>query len=291
MNNIECIINNRSYNIAIDKYKIIYGESCENKFSIYKSIKYYFNKLIPSEWGKENNNKTTIKLNDRYIDIKDTLFFEIGYDWDYSSDAKLTTKSLILKYLEYTLEGIEYEDSFNTVKELLYSLVNFELEDRVTINYDQISLGIENEDFNYKSLIKLLSPMLIKEKLDANSLDLTYEESIILQIKLINKIGILSKKNLIVLANIPEITKKILQELENLSNDINILSFSNNYLSDIPIENIILTDFGWLDVANEESIYDYIINSPFTYSIEVFKSKLIEAFNNCSLKKIFYKNK
>ena len=101
----------------------------------------------------------------------------------------------------------------------------------------------------------------------------------------------MSKKNVLVLAYIPEITENILNELENLTEDINLLSFSNNYNSKIPIENFIISDFGWLDIGNEESIYDYIINSPFTYSIEVFKSKLIEVLNNCSLKKLFYKNK
>ncbi|MBR3891406.1 MAG: hypothetical protein IKJ30_04990 [Bacilli bacterium] len=289
MNNIECIINNRSYNIAIDKYKIIYGNNFDSKFNVYKCIKYYFNKLSPSDYGKENNNKALVKFNDRYLDIKDTLFFEMGYEYDYSGDAKLTTKSLILKYLEYALEGIEYEDTFNTVKELLYALINFELEDRVSINHENVNLSVENEDFNYKSLIKLLVPILTKDNLEINSLDIGYEESIILQIKLINKISIMSKKNIIVIANIPEMTNKVIDEINLLGEDVNMIIFSNSYNDNIPIESLILTDFGWLDLGSEEQVFEYIINSPFTSTVEAFTNKLEEALKSCKLKKILYK--
>ena len=289
MNNIECIINNRSYNIAIDKYKVIYGDNFDSKFNVYKCIKYYFNKLSPSDYGKENNNKALVKINDRYVDIKDALFFEIGYEYDYTNDAKLTTKSLILKYLEYALEGIEYEDTFNTVKELLYSLINFELEDRVSIGHDNFNLSVANEDFNYKSLIKLLVPILHKDNLEINSLDISYEESIMLQIELINRISKMSKKNAIVIANIPELTEKIIAEISLLGEDINMIIFSNIYNDNIAIENLILSDFGWLDLGNEDQIFEYILNSPFTSTIESFKSKLEEALKSCNLKKILYK--
>ena len=213
----------------------------------------------------------------------------MGYEYDYSGDAKLTTKSLILKYLEYALEGIEYEDTFNTVKELLYALINFELEDRVSINHENVNLSVENEDFNYKSLIKLLVPILTKDNLEINSLDIGYEESIILQIKLINKISIMSKKNIIVIANIPEMTNKVIDEINLLGEDVNMIIFSNSYNDNIPIESLILTDFGWLDLGSEEQVFEYIINSPFTSTVEAFTNKLEEALKSCKLKKILYK--
>ena len=138
-------------------------------------------------------------------------------------------------------------------------------------------------------IIKLLVPILHKDNLEINSLDISYEESIMLQIELINRISKMSKKNAIVIANIPELTEKIIAEISLLGEDINMIIFSNIYNDNIAIENLILSDFGWLDLGNEDQIFEYILNSPFTSTIESFKSKLEEALKSCNLKKILYK--
>ena len=115
------------------------------------------------------------------------------------------------------MEGIEYDDSFNTIKELLYSLINYEIKERVEMEIKNLTFTTQSDDFNMKSLIKFILPFLFKEELEVNNLDLSYEELIILQLKIINKISHNSNKPIFVISNIPCITKEILEELNILN--------------------------------------------------------------------------
>ena len=96
INKIKCIINNKCYEIVLETYKILFGNNYYESYEVYKSIKNYFNKTPYSENYKENNIKNTLQLNEIHIDVRNTLFFEIGMDFDFIADAKLGTKSLLL---------------------------------------------------------------------------------------------------------------------------------------------------------------------------------------------------
>ena len=291
MRKLECVINNKLYEIVLDKYKILYGDDLESQYNIVKSFKSFFNKITYSEYTKENNFKMHIKLNERFVDVRSSLFFEVNYDYDFINDAKLGTKSLILKYYEHMLEGIEYDDSFNTIKELLNSFINLEMKDKIKQDINKLSLLTKCDDFNFKTLIKLLVPSLIKDLYDANNTDLSYEEVILFQLKLINSIALKSKKKVFVICNIPLITKNILAELEKTNEQIILLSISNKFPLDINIDNIIFTDLNWLDFNNENTLIDFLMNCPFTYDVENLKQKILNELNCCNLKNKILLNK
>lgn len=291
MNKLEFLINNQNYTVIIDKYKILYGSNYLKKFEIYKCLKSYFSKVPFSEYSKENNNKLYIKINDTYVDSKSMLFFEIGPEYDFISDSKLGTKSILLKYLELSLEGIEYEDNFNTIKELLHSLITFELDERLSFNNDDLLFYTQCDDFNFKSLVKFILPTLSKSGMEINNIDLNYEESIVFQLKLINRISIKSKKDVFCYANISNITPLILKTLNDLNKNVNIIIDCNYIDSDIDLNNAIFIDLNWLDFLNEDSYVDYMMDSPYTYDIESLKSKIKETIYYCDLKKSLYKLK
>lgn len=291
MKKLECVINNKLYEIVLDKYKILYGNDLESQYNIVKCFKSFFNKITYSEYTKENNLKIYIKLNESFIDVRSSLFFEVNYDYDFINDSKLGTKSLILKYYEHMLEGIEYDDSFYTIKELLNSFVNLEMKDRVKQDINKLTLLTTCDDFNFKTLIKLLVPSLIKDLYDVNNTDLSYEEVILFQLKLINSIALKSKKKVFVICNIPLITKNILAELEKTNEQIILLSISNKFPIDIKIDNIIFTDLNWLDFNNENILIDFLMNCPFTYDVESLKQRIINELNCYNLKNKILLNK
>lgn len=291
MNKLECVINNKLYEIVLDKYKILYGDDLESQYNIVKCFKSFFNKITYSEYTKENNLKLHIKLNESLVDVRSSLFFEVNYDYDFMNDSKLGTKSLILKYYEHMLEGIEYDDSFNTIKELLNSFINLEMKDRIKLDINKMSLLTTCDDFNFKSLIKLLVPSLLKDLYDANNTDLSYEEVILFQLKLINSMALRSKKKIFIICNIPLITKNIKNELESLNEQVVLITLSNRFPLDMKIENIIFTDLNWLDFDNENTLIDFLMNCPFTYDVESLKKRIINELNCYNLKNKILLNK
>ena len=289
MNKIECTINNKKYEIVLENFKILFGSNYNETYEVYKCLKTFFNKIPYSEFHKENNIRNSILLNDNFIDVRNSLFFEVNIDFDFILDAKLGTKSLILKYLENTLEGIEYHESFNTIKELLYSFINYEIKDQVVLEFNDLNFLTECDDFNMKSLIKYIIPILLKNDLEINNLDLTYQELIVFQIKLINRIAEKCKKNVFIAANIPCITQNILKELNLLNKNIYFIILSNHFNCEIDINNVIFTDLRWLDFSNETTLIDYMMDMPFHYDINELKTKIKESLNYYNFKKILFK--
>lgn len=291
MNKIEIIYNNHNYSFIIDKYKILYGNNFRDKFNIIKCLKQYFNKYQYSEYGQENLNRTNIRIDEHNVDIKNTFFYEMTCNYDLNNDQKLLTKSLILKYLEFQLDKIEYEEEFITIKSLLEDFVSLTLKDIIDINIDDnVNFELRLGELNYKTLIKLIEPILLKESFEINNYDLSYEESYIIQIKLLEKIAKKIDKKVFVVADIPLLTDKILNHLESLEN-IYMIIFSNTYNSISKIENYLLVDFDMLDLMDNEVISDYIMNLPWHTTIEQLKDKFKENMKNFELKHLIYNKK
>lgn len=288
MNKIDITYNKFNYSFILDKYKVIYGENFRDKFNIIKCFKHYLSKNNYSDYSNEYLNRTNIKIDEHLIDVKNTFFYEISYNFDLSNDQKLTTKSLTLKYLELYLDMIEYNDEFTTIKTLLEDFISLTLKDLIDIKIDSsIDFELQLSDFNYKSIIKLVEPLILKDSLEINNYDLTYEETIILQLKILEKISLKLDKKIIILADIPLLTSNIISTLNNLSNAHTII-FSNTYNELINIENYLLTDFNMLDLMNEEQIQEFIMELPWHTTSEQLKTKLIESLKKFNLKHLFF---
>ncbi len=292
MKRIQCYINQHEYDMNIQNYKILYGNRYDDVYEAFKCIRSYFNKTTLSEYSKENSNYCNLKLNDENVDIKNTLFFEINSNYDFSLDAKMNSKSIILKFYETCLENIEYDEGFTTLKELLISLINIDLEETLSISLNdekEIHMIAQNDDFNFKSLIKLIIPTIIQSGMELNNIDLSYETIILLQLEMIKRIASKSTKEIIILSELPLITSKIYNKLEEMPENISMIIYNNSYYYEIPIENMVLLDFNWLDLANENDIYEYLFHLAFTYNISQFKTVVKETLENCYIQKQIFK--
>lgn len=292
MKRIQCYINQHEYDMNIQNYKILYGNRYDDVYEAFKCIRSYFNKTTLSEYSKENSNYCNLKLNDENVDIKNTLFFEINSNYDFSLDAKMNSKSIILKFYETCLENIEYDEGFTTLKELLISLINIDLEETLSISLNdekEIHMIAQNDDFNFKSLIKLIIPTIIQSGMELNNIDLSYETIILLQLEMIKRIASKSTKEIIILFELPLITSKIYNKLEEMPENISMIIYNNSYYYEIPIENMVLLDFNWLDLANENDIYEYLFHLAFTYNISQFKTVVKETLENCYIQKQIFK--
>ena len=292
MKRIQCYINQHEYDMNIQNYKILYGNRYDDVYEAFKCIRSYFNKTTLSEYSKENSNYCNLKLNDENVDIKNTLFFEINSNYDFSLDAKMNSKSIILKFYETCLENIEYDEGFTTLKELLISLINIDLEETLSISLNdekEIHMIAQNDDFNFKSLIKLIIPTIIQSGMELNNIDLSYETIILLQLEMIKRIASKSTKEIIILSELPLITSKIYHKLEEMPENISMIIYNNSYYYEIPIENMVLLDFNWLDLANENDIYEYLFHLAFTYNISQFKTVVKETLENCYIQKQIFK--
>lgn len=287
MNKIDIIYNNFNYSFIIDKYKVFYGNNFRDKFNIIKCFKQYFYKNQYSDYSNEYSNRTNIKIDEKSADVKNTFFYELSYNYDLTSDSKLSTKSLILKYLELYLENIEFNDEFNTIKVLLDDFVSLNLKDLIDIQISEnINMELKLSDINSKTIIKLIEPIVLKDSLEINNYDLTYEDIYIVQLKILERIAHKLNKELILIADIPLLTKNIVKCIDTLNN-INLIIFTNNYNDSINIEKYVLVDFNMLDLENEESINDFIMNLPWHSTIEQFKSKIKESLNKFNFEQLF----
>ena len=126
-----------------------------------------------SENRTENNISTKIFINEKEIELKNNMFIEISEMYSLNEDKKLTTKSLMLKYLEIKLQNQDYFDTISTIDILLNSLSE-------EIN-DESMLKIMFNGANYKQLIKMLSPYY-EDELQKDEFDLTRDELILFQL-------------------------------------------------------------------------------------------------------------
>ncbi len=286
MNKIDIIYNNFNYSFLINKYKIFYGNNFRDKFNILKCFKQYFYKSQYSDYSNEYLNRTNIKIDEKPVDIRNTFFYELSYNYDLTNDCKLSTKSLMLKYLELYLENIEFNDEFTTIKTLLEDFVSLDLKDLIDIQInDNVNMELKLTDINSKTLIKLIEPIILKDSLEINNYDLTYEDIYLIQLKILEKIALKLNKYLVVVASIPMITDGIAKCIESLNN-IYLIIFTNNYYNYINIENYLLVDFDMLDLLDDEKINDYIMNLPWHTNIDQFKIKIKESLNKYNLKQL-----
>ena len=287
MKKIEIKYNQHEYSFILEKYKVLYGISDIDKYNISKSLKQYFNKEKYSEYGEEYCNKANVRIDEIYVDVRDYLYYEISNVYDLNSDAKLNTKSLILKYLENNLEKIEYDDEFSTIKSLLEEYVTYTLQDKIDLQVtNEMKFQLKLNDFNYKSLIRLIEPLITKDELEINNYDLSYEEIYIFQLKIIESIASKIDKKIIVLANIPYLTDNIVSVIKTLSH-LNLIIFSSNYNSEIDIENYMFMDLNYLDFFNEETINEFIMNLPWHTNVDQLKNHIKESLKKYNLKHLF----
>ena len=246
MNKITIKNGNNKYDITINRVKYVFSSN-QDEFKIKQSFRNYFSKN-KSEFRKENGNSNKVLFNDKDLDVKRTLFVEINSDFSINEDCKLNSKSLILKYLELRLQDREYFDTINTINSLFESLSE-ELK-------DENGLNTLFDAMDFKHLSKLINPYYFDE-LQKDEYDLTFEELLLFQIKLIKYISLNNNfyEYIIVFIDLDEVTQNLIQQINSLLNCY-VICFSKNYVLEMSDDAAIIENEVF-DLSNIEEVYAY----------------------------------
>lgn len=246
MNKITIKNGNNKYDITINRVKYVFSSN-QDEFKIKQSFRNYFSKN-KSEFRKENGNSNKVLFNDKDLDVKRTLFVEINSDFSINEDCKLNSKSLILKYLELRLQDMEYFDTINTIN-LLFESLSEELK-------DENGLNTLFDAMDYKHLSKLINPYYFDE-LQKDEYDLTFEELLLFQIKLIKYISLNNNfyEYIIVFIDLDEVTQSLIQQINSLLNCY-VICFSKNYVLEMSDDAAIIENEVF-DLSNIEEVYAY----------------------------------
>lgn len=255
------------WNLQMNHVKYIISDSSAN-YTLLQAIRLFTSK-DKSENRTENNISTKIFINEKEIELKNNMFIEISEMYSLNEDKKLTTKSLMLKYLESKLQNQEYFDTISTIDILLNSLSE-------EIN-DESMLKIMFNGVNYKQLIKMLSPYY-EDELQKDEFDLTRDELILFQLDLVEYISNHNSKydNIFVFGKLDNLSDKILQKINKIEN-VKLIIFTNYYNNLMNVQDAALLQDKIIDFADMEQIYyDLSQKSLQTYTLQEVEQMTID---------------
>lgn len=255
------------WNLQMNHVKNIISDSSTN-YTLLQAIRLFTSK-DKSENRTENNISTKMFINEKEIEFKNNMFIEISEMYSLNEDKKLTTKSLMLKYLEMKLQNQDYFDTISTIDILLNSLSE-------EVN-DESMLKIMFNGANYKQLIKMLSPYY-EDKLQKDEFDLTRDELILFQLDLVEYISNHNSKydNIFVFGKLDNLSDKILQKINKIEN-VKLMIFTNYYNDLMNVQNTALLQDKIIDLADMEQIYyDLSQKSLQTYTLQEVEQMTID---------------
>lgn len=255
------------WNLQMNHVKYIISDSSAN-YTLLQAIRLFTSK-DKSENRTENNISTKMFINEKEIEFKNNMFIEISEMYSLNEDKKLTTKSLMLKYLEMKLQNQDYFDTISTIDILLNSLSE-------EVN-DESMLKIMFNGANYKQLIKMLSPYY-EDELQKDEFDLTRDELILFQLDLVEYISNHNSKydNIFVFGKLDNLSDKILQKINKIEN-VKLIIFTNYYNNLMNVQDAALLQDKIIDFADMEQIYyDLSQKSLQTYTLQEVEQMTID---------------
>lgn len=246
MNLITVKKGNKRYDLSISNIKYCIGDNYQERHTFINIIKEYLLSSKESEYSSNNSGNACVLINDKEIRVKDINFFQVNHNYSINNDIKLTTHSLIAKYLEVLISQNENIDTITTINLLLESFTT-ELDD--SLIYPKFIT------YTPKQFLKILLPIYLKEEEQANEYDLSYDEIIIFQLKMIDYISKNQLNKTICLIEIPYLTKEINDYITNMDNCYIIISFIKTNIL-LTYQDIYLFDDYSIDLNNEEQIYN-----------------------------------
>lgn len=241
---------NKRYDLQIDNIKYCIGNNFEEKYNFISILKETFLSSKESEYSINNSGEAQVLINDKEIKLKEINFYHINHNYSIINDLKLTTHSLITKYLEVLIAQDNNIDTINTINLLLESFTN-ELDNELI--YPRFIT------YTPKQFLKILLPIFLKEEDQANEYDLSYNEIILFQLKMINYISNHQSNKILCLIELPLLTQEIDDYLKKMKNCINVVMI---YKTNIPLlyRNIYLFDDQFIDLNDEQQIYNLYLN-------------------------------
>jgi len=245
--------------ISIGGSKYIYGSNVESKVELFSIIKKHFCNITNSEFAIEQSQKTYLALNDKEVDYKQWRLYEVTHNYDFGNELKLGSHSIMLKYFESILINIEFDEIMTTINQLFIELSDV-ISTKMQMNQMEYEIYPEITEFNMKQLLKVIEPRLYKNECVADFYDLDYEEKLLLQLDLIERI---SKENVLkeylILVDLPIVTENISKRIN--SHEIKNLHYLVILNHGLKCDYQLIVNLGkkCVDFSNEVSIYNDIL--------------------------------
>ena len=256
----------KTYNFIVDKAKYVYNDDISQYWTLKRAINSIIYKTSKSEYAQENNRSIIFNINDECITKYDDIFL-VNPSFDIDEDAKLGTKSLMLRYLLSKQYDIDIKEDFFQVKSILNYFADILSDDNISV---QIS-----ESLN-KLICKLMVVNYLKDDYYANKNDMDYEELICFQLYLIDKFKDLSKRT-IIFVELPFLTNKIKRIIDAMDKCYIIIIF-NNVSNELLFENNIVVNT--LDLEDDEKMYERMITMSNYYNLDEYRKKIKNEFLN-----------
>ena len=250
MNQINIYNNESSFVFQINKVKYMLGFNYLLKYQFLQIIRQFYLRMN-SEKREEYGIVNHILVDNEEINPRCSMLWEIKDTYSLTEDLKLGTKSLVTMYLETKMQNTLYFDSMNTI-EILFNSLEEEINDNDEIN-------VLFNSINAKTLLKFMKAIIRKEDLQLDEYDLSCEQIIMLQIKMITYImqHKVFNSNPIVIVHISELTQEINEAIWNIPN-VCVFIFMDEYNPIINTKYITLFESNFVDCGDLESIYQIV---------------------------------
>ncbi|MDY0210251.1 MAG: CRISPR-associated protein Csn2-St [Acholeplasma sp.] len=275
MNKLSIIQNNHAIEFGFGKVKYLYGNNYEMKHFLSRTLKKHFFGVDQTEYDREKDCLTEIKIDDKPLDTKKWKMYEISDNYDVDTELKLGSKAILLKYIELSLVNIEYDETVQTINILLNDLCKI-LEEKINQLDSKFDFLVEFPELTTKFLVKNMNLGMMEEGYKINGYNLTIEELLWVQVKMAIFIATSNDLfNYIFLIDTPILYERIktLIECHELPN-LHFLVAINEPL-DTDVDNVISFESKSLDFANEVDLYnDILLELEVTLTLDELKEKL-----------------
>ena len=250
MNQINIYNNESSFVFQINKVKYMLGFNYLLKYQFLQIIRQFYSRMN-SEKREEYGIVNHVLIDNEEINSRSSMLWEIKDTYSLTEDLKLGTKSLVTMYLETKMQNTLYFDSMNTI-EILFNSLEEEINDNDEIN-------VLFNSVNAKTLLKFMKAIIREEDLQLDEYDLSCEQIIMLQIKMITYImqHKVFNSSPIVIVHISELTQEINEAIWNIPN-VCVFIFMDEYNPIINTKYITLFESNFVDCGDLEAIYQII---------------------------------
>lgn len=259
---IEFNNNGKPISFILNKNKILLVKDNNDYWVLKRSIENTLSKSSKSDYSEENNTFSYIRINDELLNKSSELLL-VNSEFSIEEETKLGTKSLLLRYLSKIASENMICDEYLQLESMLSLLTDLLSNELV---------GFEPQTLNYKLLAKIVECSFLKDGFKCNNLDITYEENIIFQLRLINEIVSLDKHYIVVvdIIKLTPLIYKYINEMKNcqviiICQFIDIDNFDNNLFID------------GLDFEDDEALYERMVSMTNIYNLDEFKENLMES--------------
>lgn len=249
-----------SWNINIDKFKVLYSKNQEEKYRIIRTLKHVIQKEEKSEYESTSSTPIDLIINEKKLDLKNLKMYIFTTESNFADDFKISSKSLISDYLESVLQNVEYTDEYQMLESSM-KLFATELLSRFSIISKDNSLNFSMSTLSVKLIMKLIEIYLIKN--EAYSLD--FDFSLLEKLEFINELvkkisSIHIEQRILLIVLLDELDDKYYDllsthEIENL----HILCFVNEVDCSVHMNDLFIIGKASLDFSDDEQLFEKMI--------------------------------